>query len=613
MRKPIAIFLFLCSLSILCQGQTDTIKPAYQIYDTTNAPAKVTDTVSNRTKKAIAAFDKTVGILWYTQYNDRKIDRPLEGPLTFEPFKGKRIHTIRIEIIYPFGTDLDNMSKSKLNRFQAFANKVQFKTKPWVIQNELLFAEGDALDPNALADTERNLWVKNVYKDIKFDIQETDDGQVDIVVYVRDRWNWSLSSDIDFRHFTTGPEFNNMFGFPQAFSVAVSLNYRLDNLYTINAFYRYSNIVATHIDATITSRFDNLKRGAELTVSRAFFSGQAQWGGRVILNFYDEREIITSPGGAAVVAPNKVNYQDFWIAKTFQLPGVLGDRHPQFKLIAASRLVRNAYTMRPYLRNADHTISFLNQTYILGAVGFAQWDYYVDHNVYTLVRAEYFPKGLSAAVIGGFQDDEELHRRLYIGAAVQYGYYFPRAGYLISQFKYGGFSVDKRYEQVLIDFQNSFYTIHQRLGKYSFRHIINLNARWGANRPAGRELIIDNFTGLRGFYSNLLRGSSTYALDYEVDFFAPRKILGFTSSMFLFADLAIIQQSINENKYQPGVGAGFRFRNVNLGFDFIQLMVAYYPALNLAAQPSYNLLGSSRNDRNPLNRNLFEPTILSVD
>ena len=83
--------------------------------------------------------------------------------------------------------------------------------------------------------------------------------------------------------------------------------------------------------------------------------------------------------------------------------------------------------------------------------------------------------------------------------------------------------------------------------------------------------------------------------------------------MFLFADFAIIQQVVKNNTFQPGVGIGFRFRNVNLNIDFIQVMVAYYPGLNIQYQNNYNLLGSNRNDRQPKNRDLFEPNILSVD
>ena len=602
-------FLFLVSV---CRAQHDTIRPAFLIFDTA-VTAKPSDTLSPFLQKASDGIKKTIHYLSFTQYNDKKVDRPVQGPEAYEQIKGKRINTITIKVLYPFGVDIDDPENYHPTKFQTFANKIQNKTRSWVIKNELLFEEGDKVDPLEFSDTERNLWLKNIYKDIKFVITAVDDDAVDVVIYIRDRWNWSLQSTADFRRITTGPQFSNIFGFPQQLLIQGSFNYRLDNPYTVAATYSYSNIVASHIDVTVSGRFDNLQRGGQLTVSRPFFSGKTTWAGHAIVNYYDQRYFVPSAEGPAVLAPNKVDYQDFWMAKTFDLSGKVARKHPLYKLICAARMIRVAYPQRPYIYSADGTISFLNQTTIIGGLGFAQWDYYVDHNVYNLVQAEYFPKGLSGAIIAGFQDDEILQRRTYVGASLQYGHYFKNAGYYITQFKYGGFPALNSYAQLLVDWRNTFYTVHQKLGNVSLRQIINLYGKWGYDRPFGRQIYVDNFTGLRGLYTNQLRGSTTYALDYEVDFYAPKKLLGFNTSVFIFTDLALIQQGLKDNTFQPGVGLGLRFRNVNLNIDFIQLMVAYYPTLNVYGQNVYNLLGSNRNDRQPQNRDLFQPTILTVD
>jgi hypothetical protein len=599
-------------MTLIGYGQHDTIRPAYLIFDTA-APARSKDTLSTFMKRASEGIKKTIHILSFTQYNDKRMDRPLQGPDAYERIRGKRIDNITIKVLLPFGVDIDDPTNYHPTKFQTFANKVQSKTRTWVIRNELLFKEGDTVEPISFSDTERNLWLKNIYKDIRFVITEVDKDAVDVTIYVRDRWNWSLRTDADFRRITTGPQFSNIFGFPQQFGIAASFNYRLDNPYTVAATYQYSNIVATHIDLTITGRFDNLQRGGQFTVSRSFFSGKTVWAGHAIITFYDQRYTVASPEGPATLAPNRVNTQDFWIAKTFELSGKIAKRHPLYKLITAARMQRVDYVWRPYIYSKDGTIGFLNQTSIIGGIGFAQWDYYVDHNIYSLVQAEYFPKGLSGAILGGYQEDEVLGRRTYVGAALQYGIYFKNVGYFLSQFKYGGFPVYNNYSQLLADWRNTFYTVHQRIGHASLRHILNVYGEWGYARPFGREVYVDNFTGLRGLYANALRGNTTYALDYEIDFFAPKKILGFNTSMFFFTDLAIIQQTIKDNTFQPGVGMGFRFRNVNLNIDFIQLMVTFYPGLNIPGSNFYNLLGSNRNDRQPQNRDLFAPTILTVN
>jgi hypothetical protein len=614
MARSFTCIVFLLMLSGLCHAQQDTIHPLYPIFDTVSLTKNPADTLSNFMKKAQRGIKKTIHYLAFTQYNDPKVDRPLQGPDAYKAIQGKKIHSITIDIVYPFGVDLEHPENYHPTKFQSFANKTQNQTRTWVIKNELLFQEGDTVDPLAFSDTERNLWLKNVYKDIRFVISEVGNDGVDVVIYIRDRWNWSLLTDLDFSRISTGPQIINLGGIPQQLGVQAAFNYQLNNPYTITANYSYSNIAATHIDAFVTGRFDNLQRGGQIFINRPFFSAKTEWAGHVILNYYNEEYVSLDPEAPAILAPNKTNNQDFWIAKAFGLPtDRLTKKFPKYRLIAAARMVRNGYPDRPYIYNSDGTISFLNQTYILGAIGFAQWDYYVDHNIYTLVQAEYFPKGLSGALIGGFQDDELLQRRTYVGAAFQYGYYFKNIGYFLTQYKFGGFPVFNNYSQLLIDWRNTFYTIHQRAGRASMREIFNLYGKWGYDRPFGRDITVDNFTGLRGLYTDELRGNTTYALDIEVDFFDPKKILGFNTSMFVFTDLAIIQQDVTDNTFQSGVGIGFRFRDISLNIPFIQIMFAYYPGLNIPMQNPYNLLGSSNNDRQLRNRDLFEPTILTVD
>jgi len=70
------------------------------------------------------------------------------------------------------------------------------------------------------------------------------------------------------------------------------------------------------------------KRGGQLSFSRSFFSSKTEWGGHAIINYYDELYAVPSLDGPAVLAPNKVNSQDFWIAKTFELPDDLSKKYP---------------------------------------------------------------------------------------------------------------------------------------------------------------------------------------------------------------------------------------------------------------------------------------------
>ena len=576
-------------------------------------PLKHKSTSEARKRKSRLAATKALHILSFLNYSDRNVDRPLVGPVAFNPYKGKHIRHIEVKVMYPYGVNLDSPEVYHPTKFQKFANKIQFRTRQWVILNELLFKEGDAVDPILFSDSQRNLWTKNIYKDIKFILTNADNGDVDVTVYIRDKWNWSVTSSLDYDKVTPGIQFNNVFGLPQVINAGVSINYRADNIYTVNASYRYSNIKSSFVDASLNMTYDRFKQGGGLEIVRNFYSAKAEWAGHIKAYIINQSFIAPSLSSNPILAPNLSNIQDIWLARAFKMPFKFYEKSPLLRLIVSSRMMRTAYMSRPYLHNPDRSINFINSTILLGGIGFARWDYYIDHNVYELGRAEYFTKGLSASLLVGFQEDEELSRRTYVGASLQYGRYFNNGGYLLSQFKYGGFATDRSYDQVLIDWQNTFYTLPHKLGKATSRHFINTNMKLGFSRPAGREIVANNTNGLRGLYSNELRGNRTFGLGYEIDFYAQKRVAGFASCMFLFTDAILIQKTFNDNKVQTAVGFGFRLRNLNFGIDFIEILFAYYPKLQVADQQPYNYLGNFKNDRSPEKRDLFTPNILSVD
>lgn len=102
------------------------------------------------------------------------------------------------------------------------------------------------------------------------------------------------------------------------------------------------------------------------------------------------------------------NWQDVWLATSFKLPGSFGVKHEFLRFILSGRMYRNNYITRPFKRSEDGAQTFIDRTYFLGSIGFANWNYYVDHSVFYLGQAEYFSRGLNGALILGFDYDEEL-------------------------------------------------------------------------------------------------------------------------------------------------------------------------------------------------------------
>ena len=70
------------------------------------------------------------------------------------------------------------------------ANQLHVETKEDVVRRELLFKEGDALDPGALAETERNLRALPFLREARVEtLPPGEDGAVPVRVVVSDSWS----------------------------------------------------------------------------------------------------------------------------------------------------------------------------------------------------------------------------------------------------------------------------------------------------------------------------------------------------------------------------------------------------------------------------------------
>ena len=68
------------------------------------------------------------------------------------------------------------------------ANAIHITTKPWVIRQELLFAEGDTLDLKLLQESERNLRRLAIFRLVQLDTLHRD-GRFTVLVHTEDAWS----------------------------------------------------------------------------------------------------------------------------------------------------------------------------------------------------------------------------------------------------------------------------------------------------------------------------------------------------------------------------------------------------------------------------------------
>ena len=78
---------------------------------------------------------------------------------------------------------------TRMDLVSAAANRLHITTRRWIIQNELLFAEGDVYDDDIVDESERNLRKLTIIGEVFIRRDTVNDWTIDLVVHTRDRWS----------------------------------------------------------------------------------------------------------------------------------------------------------------------------------------------------------------------------------------------------------------------------------------------------------------------------------------------------------------------------------------------------------------------------------------
>jgi Omp85 superfamily domain/Surface antigen variable number repeat len=106
------------------------------------------------------------------------------------------------------------------------ADAVHGVTREQVIRRELLFAEGERLDPGKLVESERNLRALGLFRRVEIRAIPVGADEVDVVVRTRDSWTTEVSGSVGRAggkgHYGISLEEKNLFGTAKKFSLAAA-------------------------------------------------------------------------------------------------------------------------------------------------------------------------------------------------------------------------------------------------------------------------------------------------------------------------------------------------------------------------------------------------------
>jgi hypothetical protein len=546
-------------------------------------------TIMGKLLKAVLVFDRVDEEV--NGLNAELIERE------YEKHTYKVVRHIDIMSLNAFGYSVHDTARVPQNFFEKVGNSLHMKTGRGLIRNKLLFEKMAPLEPLALVESERLLRQTRYILDARIIVNEetTTADSVDVFVITRDIFSLGGSGSytpssgkgrITLREL-------NFLGQGHQLEGTYRFNLNRPRPWEAAGYYTIENIGTSYITADAAYVDENYYKEKSLQFHRDFFSTNTKYAGSVGARWMDERILLPPTSEDTIPRYDKLVYnrQDAWLGRSFRFKSYNLGYEPRGRLILGLRYTRTDYYDKP-------SDSFQDNTLVMGSLGYSIRKYYKDRYLFGFGRTEDIPAGTLFSITGGYENGD-IRNRNYLGASLALARYKPTFGYLYGKLSYGSFVRQDQWEQGVVQLETLYFTRLREWGNWKLRHFVWGRGTWGINRNPEELLSINNESGLRGFRSDLLRGSRRVSLNYEANLYTPFSFFGFKLATVLFVDAAWLS---NGNKSSPfktapyrGYGIGFRFRNEYLSFSTIQFSLSYYPKLPLNEDvDSFRILSTSR-------------------
>ncbi|MCC6583682.1 MAG: hypothetical protein IT271_08270 [Chitinophagales bacterium] len=540
--------------------------------------------VINKKETRVEKTKKAFKFISYFNYSDRGYGKDFSGVEKYEKYAGKKITCVDVVVFKPFGCTPEGCPVT-MNKGQRFGNAIHFKSKEWYIRGDIFFKEGDVVNPTLFADTEKLLWERKKFKDVKIivfpDSLNTD--EVEVMIFLQDRLSWSMSAGYYNGRVVFSASTFNFFGLPNTLNVFGGINFNKYNLWAVGGTYKYENIQASQINFTTSFVIEKLNQNVAVSVNRKFFNlktalafnAQYVYNNSTLSlngNLRDPSSFVNA----------KSNYYSLWLAGAIAVNKLMPCKDDKLKFIVATKLNYIDYKTRPFIINRNYNEIFIRQQNYRFGFGIARWDFYLEKNAFYIDIAEYFPRGISASVWAGPQFDEIYGRRAALNLSINYGIYFKKFGFLYPQVNYSGYIRNKKGEQMQTAVKLDYVSKKLAFAKHMyFRQILKGGTNLGFFIPEERYFNINDMNGIRGFYSPSLKGSKSITLSVESDLFLDKIVALSKGMVYAFCDMGWLSENgkklLTESKFQYGIGTGIRIRSVDLGLPYLDFQFSFYP------------------------------------
>jgi hypothetical protein len=505
----------------------------------------------------------------------------------FVPFKGLIIRHIRYQIVDAIGSnDFDTTSiyRAKLSHWM---NKTYPVTKTFVVKNNLLFDEGEALDPLELSNSERFLREQKAFKDARIVVTElaNNPDSVDIIVIAKDKYPFGVGFNaMGIDKYQLSLYTVNFRGWGQYLNNAVTVSTSESPfLKYSNLDYQVPNIAGSFVDANLVYDAGDDHDLMTLQANRAYMPHRSSIGGSAKLERfkYSLSPVYDYPpeNNEDSTKNIPVGYHEGEAVLGYsKLLNPASSAAGRF-LVLSGRYIQKDFFERP-TTSPDTNIRYQNRSDYLVAVSYLRNNFYQSRYINNFGITEDVPYGINITLTGGYEL-AEFFNRPYLGLSFSVGNFVPRIGYVYFMAELGSFFWRDQLKQGLFAMEFRYFTKLLNL-KNDYKSRVNFWFYYaaGLNRFKNENMFVLNT--LRGRNFDLFKYEGNQQMNMNVSYltFTPLNYFGFKFAFEFFVDAALVgpaSKAIWQNSLLTGFGAAIKIKNENLVFGTIELRFAYFP------------------------------------
>jgi hypothetical protein len=516
----------------------------------------------------------------------------VNSTLYFAPFAGRKIGRIRIQQLDVFGPTLQDTTRRASGWIEKTGNAIHMKTIEKKLMGQLLFNPGETVNPQLMAENEKFIRELPYIQDVAIllSCSEVDDDLVDVVVVIKEKFEYGVSGNLSSNSTEWEVTDQNMFGIGHQFSAG--MGYYLSETPRWQGSFKYEisdfdrKFIRTGIGYTNTYR----KKAVNAFAEKKFIATKEDWAGGLFLERVFSDHYLTPYSYTKTDTAASYFNSDLWYGHQI---------NNNYSLLG-NTIITGRYFHQNFYNNESKqfTNSLLrNHDFILGAIGLSKRYLFKNNRVYGYGITEDIPYGRYAELAAGL-DVEKNGSRPYFHFNYSKANILKGGAYFRWQAGVGGFLNDSQIKQGAIVLSTNYFSNFVYLNRHPYRYFINMELLSGINRRDEEYLVINRRFGIRDYFSTDTRGINRLKINIESVRFWNWNKSGFKFAHYFFGDAAFLSDDLRNmfgDKFYAGIGAGIRVHNESLVFNVLEIRFSWIPIAPAGHNPFiFNAFGQPK-------------------